>query len=123
MSTRSEDSGLPRYALADIDVDGVRIPAGDLVLLGVEQANRDEERFPEPRAFVRRESNPHPTFGHGFRFCVGAPLARVELTELFGALVTRFTAFGLAVGVAELRPRTEQLVGGVAELPVRWSAQ
>ncbi|MGW6932280.1 cytochrome P450 [Lentzea sp. NPDC054927] len=123
VSTRSEDSGLPRYALADIDVEGVRIAQGDLVLLGVEQANRDEARFPDPAAFTRRESNPHLTFGHGFRFCVGAPLARVELTELFGALVTRFTAFGLAVDVAELRPRTEQLVGGVAELPVRWTAQ
>jgi cytochrome P450 len=104
-----------------IEVEGVRISQGDLVLLGIDQANRDEDRFPDPTAFTRREPNPHLTFGHGPRFCIGAPLARVELTEVFSALVGRFATFGLAVGVSELRPRTEQLVGGVAELPVRWT--
>ena len=122
-SIRSEDSGLPRYAMADIEVEGVRIPQGDLVLLGIDQANRDEVRFPEPETFAQRESNPHLTFGHGPRFCIGAPLARVELTEVFRALTGRFETFGLAVDIAELRLRTEQLVGGVADLPVRWTAQ
>lgn len=122
VSAPREDAGMPRYAMSDLEVEGVRIPAGDLVLLGIDQANRDEDRFPDPAAFTPRESNPHLTFGHGPRFCVGAPLARVELTEVFGALVTRFETFGLAVDVAQLTPRTEQLVGGVAELPVRWTA-
>ncbi|KJK44886.1 hypothetical protein UK23_28005 [Lentzea aerocolonigenes] len=122
ISTRSDDIGMPRYAMADIDIDGVHIQSGDLVLLGIEQANRDETRFPEPALFVPRDSNPHLTFGHGPRFCIGAPLARVELTEVFTALVTRFATFGLAVGVAQLTPRAEQLVGGVAHLPVRWTA-
>ncbi|MDT7783947.1 MAG: hypothetical protein QOF58_2366 [Pseudonocardiales bacterium] len=122
ISTAPEDTGMPRYAMADIDIDGTTIPAGDLVLLGIAQANRDETRFPEPEAFTPRDSNPHLTFGHGPRFCIGAPLARVELTEVFTALVTRFETFGLAVDVAQLTPRTEQLVGGVAQLPVRWTA-
>lgn len=117
-----EDSGMPRYAMADIEIDGVRIPSGDLVLLGIDQANRDETRFPDPAAFTPRESNPHLTFGHGPRFCVGAPLARVELTEIFTALTERFATFGLAVDVAQLTLRAELLVGGVAELPVRWTA-
>ncbi|MEV6237077.1 cytochrome P450 [Lentzea sp. NPDC051838] len=120
-SQRPEDSGMPRYAMADIEIDGVRIPSGDLVLLGIDQANHDEIRFPQPHAFTSREANPHLTFGHGPRFCIGAPLARVELTEVFGALVTRFETFGLAVDVAQLTLRTEQLVGGVAQLPVRWT--
>lgn len=120
-ATSSEDSGLPRYAMADIEIDGVRIPAGDLVLLGITQANLDADRFPEPAAFRRRESNPHLTFGFGPRFCVGAPLARVEVTEVFDALVRRFETFGVAVDVTELRQRAELLVGGVAELPVRWT--
>ncbi|WP_218164310.1 cytochrome P450 [Lentzea waywayandensis] len=121
VSARSGDSGLPRYAMADIEVEGTVIPAGDLVLLGIEQANRDEDRFPDPAAFTRRVPNPHLSFGHGFRFCVGAPLARVELTETLAALVTRFTTFGLAVDLAALSRRTEQLVGGVVQLPVRWT--
>ncbi|HEX8864515.1 MAG TPA: cytochrome P450 [Lentzea sp.] len=122
ISTRSDSAGMPRYAMADIEIDGVRIPSGDLVLLAIDKANRDETRFPEPEAFVPREVNPHLTFGHGPRFCIGAPLARVELTELFSALVTRFETFGLAVDVAQLTPRAEQLMGGVAHLPVRWTA-
>jgi cytochrome P450 len=122
ISNRPEDSGMPRYAMADIEIDGVRIPAGDLVLLGIDQANHDQTRFPEPAAFTFREVNPHLTFGHGPRFCIGAPLARVELTEVFTALVTRFDTFGPAVDVAQLTLRAEQLVGGVAELPVRWTA-
>ncbi|MFS8097756.1 cytochrome P450 [Lentzea alba] len=117
------EAGLPRYALADLDVDGVHIPAGDLVMLGIEQANHDEERFPEPAVFARRESNPHLTFGFGPRFCVGAPLARVELTEVFLALTTRFDTFELAVGIDELSPREDQLVGGVMDLPVRWKVR
>ncbi|MET8761833.1 cytochrome P450 [Lentzea sp. NPDC004782] len=121
ISAPSEDSGMPRYAMADIDIDGVHIPCGDLVLLGIGQANRDETRFPDPSAFVPRESNPHLSFGHGPRFCIGAPLARIELTELFTALATRFETFGPAVDVAQLTPRAERLVGGVAELPVRWT--
>jgi pentalenolactone synthase len=114
-------SGMPRYAMADVEVEGTTIPRGDLVLLGIDQANRDEDRFPDPGAFLPREPNPHLSFGHGFRFCVGAPLARAELAELLDALVTRFTTFGLAVDVAALPMRTEQLVGGVAQLPVRWT--
>lgn len=121
VSTRSEDSGLPRYAMEDVEVEGTTIPAGDLVLLGIDQAHRDEHRFPDPAAFVQRVPNPHLAFGHGFRFCVGAPLARVELTETLEALVTRFTTFGLAGDLSALSRRTEQLVGGVVQLPVRWT--
>ncbi|MFJ5984731.1 cytochrome P450 [Lentzea sp. NPDC092896] len=121
LERRSDDSGMPRYAMADIEVEGTTIPAGDLVLLGIDQANRDERRFPDPAAFLPRVPNPHLSFGHGFRFCVGAPLARVELTETLEALVTRFTTFGLAGDLAALSRRTEQLVGGVVQLPVRWT--
>lgn len=121
LERRSDDSGMPRYAMADIEIEGTVVPAGDLVLLGIDQANRDPGRFPDPAAFVPRVPNPHLSFGHGFRFCVGAPLARVELAETLEALVTRFTAFGLAADPSTLSRRTEQLVGGVAQLPVRWT--
>ncbi|MFI6099443.1 cytochrome P450 [Lentzea sp. NPDC051213] len=122
VSAGPADSGMPRYAMAGLDVDGVHIPAGDLVLLGIDQANRDSERFPDPAAFVPRTSNPHLTFGFGPRFCIGAPLARVELSEVLHALVARFETFGLAVDLDELSVRTDQLVGGVTELPVSWTA-
>jgi pentalenolactone synthase len=113
--------GLPRYAHAPIELDGVTIAAGDLVLLGLQEANLDAGVFPAPAAFEpAREPNPHLTFGHGPRYCVGAPLARVELQALFGTLFRRFPTLRLAVPVEALRPRSNLLTGGLAELPVAW---
>ncbi|GAA2756073.1 cytochrome P450 [Actinopolymorpha rutila] len=114
-------AGLPRYANADIEVGDTTIAAGDLVVLDLRDANQDTVRFPEPADFdARRTDNPHVTFGHGPRFCVGAPLARIELTALFETLFTRFPMLRLAVPPDRLRPRSHLLTGGWAELPVRW---
>jgi pentalenolactone synthase len=73
-----------------------------------------------PGFTVDRRPNPHLTFGYGAHFCIGAPLARLELRELFGELVHRFPGLDLAVAVSELRPRTGRLAGGLQELPVTW---
>ena len=101
--------------MADADV------ADDMVLLSVESANVDERAFACPEAFdVTREDNPHLTFGHGPHFCLGAPLARIELQAVFGTLLGRFPTLRLAVPVEELRPRQGTLTGGIAELPVTW---
>jgi pentalenolactone synthase len=113
--------GLPCYANAAIVLDAVTIHPGELVLLGLHSANLDERIFPEPEAFeVTRPANPHLTFGHGAHYCVGAPLARIELQTLFGTLIQRFPTLQLAVPVAELRQRRHLLTGGLAELPVIW---
>jgi len=89
-------------------------------MLSLESANLDDRAFACPQAFdVSREDNPHLTFGYGPHFCLGAPLARVELQAVFGTLLGRFPTIGLAVPVEELRPRPG-LTGGIAELPVTW---
>lgn len=114
--------GLLRYARTDLDVDGVRIAAGDAVLLAVRAANRDASAFDEPdRMDIRRSTDrPHLSFGHGARYCIGAALARLELTAVFERLCTRFPNLRLAVDVSELRWRSHLLTGGLAELPVTW---
>jgi cytochrome P450 len=113
--------GLPRWASADIDIAGVRIRAGDAVLLSSAVTNRDPAAFPEPERFdVTRDPNPHLTFGHGPRYCIGASLARVELQEVFTALTARLPGLRPAVPVGELHLRTDLLTGGLAALPVRW---
>ena len=62
----------------------------------------------------------HLAFGHGPYFCVGASLARVELTEVFRALPARFPSLRLAVPRTELELRSDVLTGGLRSLPVTW---
>lgn len=77
-----------RWVLEDISVGGVDIPRGAEVALLFGSANRDPEVFADPaRLDVGRVDNPHISFGAGIHFCLGAPLARIELIESFGALL------------------------------------
>jgi cytochrome P450 len=113
--------GLPRYANADIELDGVTIKAGELVLLGLQAANSDASAFQHPDEFdIQREDNPHLTFGHGSRYCIGAPLARIELQTVLTTVVQRVPTLRLAVPLQALRPKSHLLTGGLAELPVTW---
>ncbi|GDY33362.1 hypothetical protein GTS_49950 [Gandjariella thermophila] len=92
------------------------------MLLSVGAANRDGRAFPEPDAFDigRPRGNPRLAFGHGARYCIGATLARIELTAVFQRLFRRLPTLALAVDPAELRWRDRLLTGGLAELPVTW---
>ena len=78
-----------RYATEDIEVGGVRVGAGEPVIVAINAANRDPSRFEEPDALrLDRPANQHVTFSHGVHHCLGAPLARMELQEAVRALVT-----------------------------------
>jgi cytochrome P450 family 142 subfamily A polypeptide 1 len=88
-----------RTAVAESSIGDTEIAAGDRVALLYPSANRDEDVFDEPFRFdVTRSPNPHLGFGFGAHFCLGASLARLELTILFEQLVARLT---------DLRPLTE----------------
>jgi cytochrome P450 len=113
--------GIPRYARADLEVSGVTVRAGDLVLLDNGAANHDEVIFGDPDRFdITRQGVAHLTFGHGRRYCLGAPLARIELQAVFSQLLPRFPAMRLAVPATELRLNADVLARGLAELPVTW---
>lgn len=118
---RDQEGGLPRYAAEGIEIGGVSVAEGDLVLLGLAAANQDAQQFGSPERFdITRSPNPHLTFGHGPRFCLGASLARTELSEVIGALAARQPGLRLAVDAAELRVVPDRLISGLAELPVAW---
>ncbi|MCO6008683.1 cytochrome P450 [Actinoallomurus purpureus] len=115
------DHGLGRYAREDVEVDGVTIRAGELCVIMISAANRDDTVFVEPERFdLGREVQPHLGFGYAIRYCLGASLARVELRAVFGSLFQRFPDLRLAVPLDGLPERSERLTGGFAALPVTW---
>jgi cytochrome P450 len=120
-ASRRGGGQMPRYARTDLEIGGVAIKAGDLVLLEIGGANHDPAVFAGPdRLDVTRMATSHVTFGYGARYCLGAPLARIELQALFTQLVSRFPSLRLAVDLGELTVRADELAGGLTELPVRW---
>jgi cytochrome P450 len=79
-----------RYCVADAEVAGQRISAGDYLAVFLPSANRDEHAFGDPYRFdVTRKDSQIATFGHGPHTCLGLHYARLELRTLFKQLVTR----------------------------------
>nr|BFE30947.1 cytochrome P450 [Actinomadura rugatobispora] len=77
-----------RWVLEDVEVAGAVIPRGAEIALQFASANRDPEVFADPgRLDLARDPNPHIGFGLGVHYCLGAPLARIELAESYGALL------------------------------------
>ena len=119
--TSAHNLGLMRYALEDIELGGVTIGTGDLVIISEAAANRDPSVFPDPEVFdPTRQAKPYLAFGHGAHFCIGQNLARTELRIVFPSLFTRFPAVRLAVDVNELQVTNDRTGGGVEHLPVTW---
>jgi cytochrome P450 family 142 subfamily A polypeptide 1 len=81
-----------RTVTRDAEIAGVPVRAGDRVMLAYPSANRDESVFDDPYRFdIARHPNPQVAFGNGPHFCLGAPLARLELRTLFAHLAGRIT--------------------------------
>ncbi|MER6979780.1 cytochrome P450 [Streptomyces carpinensis] len=113
--------GIPRVALEDMELDGVRIRAGDFVHVSYLTANRDPERYPNPHAIeLDRPNSPHMTFGWGGHRCIAMPLAMAELEVAIGRLVERFPGLRLAVPPEELQWDTRTIRRFPLELPVAW---
>ena len=86
-----------RYALEDLEYAGIRLKKGESVGLLLGAANRDPARFPEPdRFFPGRDPNPQVSFGVGIHFCIGAPLARLEMQIALPLLFERLPKLALA---------------------------
>ena len=99
--------GIPRYARTDLQIGEVTVRAGDLVLLDNRAAGHDPAVFPSPDRFdITRQGPAHLSFGHGAHYCLGAPLARIELQAVFSQLPARFPEMRLAVPVEQLRVRS-----------------
>ena len=117
----TSEHGLARYAREDVEVGGVTVRAGELCVIVLPAANRDGDVFADPDRFdIARDREPHLAFGYAIRYCLGASLARVELTAVFGTLFRRFPGLRLAVPLARIENRADRVTGGLAALPVTW---
>jgi hypothetical protein len=114
-------SGRRRLALADIEIGGQVIRAGEGLIMANDIANRDELVFPSPdRLDVHRDARQHVAFGFGVHQCLGQPLARVELQVVYATLYRRIPTLTLAAGLDEIPFKHDGLVYGVYKLPVTW---
>ncbi|MFI9168400.1 cytochrome P450 [Streptomyces lincolnensis] len=108
-----------RYAAEPLEIAGTPIAQGDPVMIGLNAADRDEARYPDPHRFdIRRDTRGHVAFGHGIHFCVGAPLARMEARIALRSLLERAPALALDGPPGEWLPG--MLIRGLRSLPVRW---
>jgi cytochrome P450 len=105
-----------RTATRAVTLAGHDIAPGDKVLFWEGSANRDELVFERSMDFdIRRDPNPHLSFGHGIHYCLGANLARIEMRVLFEELFPAFASYELAAPVEWTRSNRHT---GIRHLPV-----
>ena len=118
------ETATERFACEDVELAGVKIAKGDLVIAAIASANRDESRFINPDTLdLTREPNKHLAFGLGIHFCLGASLARLEGQTAINALLARTRDLRLAVDPSTLRWRSGLVLRGLKALPVSFTTK
>jgi cytochrome P450 len=113
--------GSPRFATGDVEIGGVRVPAGATVLVIRQSADRDPAEWTDPDRFdVRRDARAHTAFGHGPHRCLGAALARLELQTGIGTLLRRLPGLYLTVPPEQVEWDYRITAAGPRSLPVEW---
>ena len=108
-----------RQTTQPIEIDGVSIPAGEVVILFIGAGNRDPKVFPDPDNFDHTRDadlSKHLAFGGGMHGCAGQVLARAEAHEVFDALATRFS--GLDIAGTPVYEHSE-FIRSISSLPIR----
>ena len=102
--TAPVETATERFASEDLELAGVTIAKGDVVLAAIASANRDEDHFANPDTLdISREPNKHLAFGLGIHFCLGASLARMEGQTAIKILLARTRDLKLTVDPGKLR--------------------
>jgi cytochrome P450 len=120
--TAPVETATERFAREDVEIAGVKIAHGDLVLAAIASANRDDSQFSNPDTLdIAREPNRHLAFGQGIHFCLGASLARMEGQIAIKALLSHTRDLQLAVDPSKLRWRSGLVLRGLKALPVSFT--
>jgi cytochrome P450 len=122
--TAPVETSTERFACEDVELAGVKISKGEMVLAAIASANRDESRFMNPdRLDITREPNKHLAFGLGIHFCLGASLARLEGQMAINTLLARTRDLQLTVDPSTLRWRSGLVLRGLKALPVSFTTE
>ncbi|MGW3290354.1 cytochrome P450 [Streptomyces sp. NPDC001002] len=114
-------TGQRRLALADLEIGGQLVRAGEGVIIPGATGNWQADVFPDPeRLDVHRDARRHMAFGFGIHQCLGQQLARLELQIVYGTLFRRVPTLRLATGLDKVPFKDDGIVYGVYELPVTW---
>ncbi|MBE1530524.1 cytochrome P450 [Actinomadura algeriensis] len=114
-------AGAIRIAVEDVELGGVTVREGEAVIPLFNAANRDPEVFADPDTLdLRREDNPHIGLGHGIHFCLGAPLARLELQVVLEVLVRRLPGLRLAIKEDDITWQEGLAFARPSVLPLDW---
>ncbi|MET7694414.1 cytochrome P450 [Streptomyces sp. NPDC005483] len=119
----SVERSTSRYAAEDIELGGVPVPRGSMVVVALGAAGRDAPQAEDADPAVLDVTRPgarHLAFGHGIHYCLGAPLARLEATIALRVLLARVPDLELAVPAHSLEWIGSGIVRGVLSLPVRY---
>lgn len=115
------DTSIYRAAKVDTELGGVPIKAGEQLFISLQLANLDPGAREAPDRFdPDRADQGHVAFGFGPHFCLGAPLARVELAIAFTALTERFPGLRLATTRDDLTWSAGAVANAPTSLPVTW---
>ena len=110
-----------RTATRDTEIAGQKIRENDKVVMFYSSANRDSEFFKNPQSFeITRDPNVHLAFGWGPHFCLGANLARGEISGIFSELLTRLPDMEVSGPVRRLRSTS---VNSIKSMPVRFTPE
>ncbi|MGP6219978.1 cytochrome P450 [Caldiplasma sukawensis] len=115
---RSPVQSIYRVAKKDVEISGVKIPAGSIVVPWIGSANRDETVFEKPDAFdIHRDTKKHIAFGEGIHYCLGAPLARLESRIAITRFLENFKEYSIDFK-KPIVPQSSQIVYGFKELHI-----
>ncbi len=117
------ERSLTRFVVQDIELADHQLKRGDLVIVLLGSANRDEALFASPASLdIHRKQNLHIAFGKGVHYCLGAPLARLEGEIALHVLFERIPDLKLELSLEELEWRDVPLFHSLVRLPVKWNS-
>jgi cytochrome P450 len=116
-------SALIRWSTRETEIGGHRIPKGACIHVRIPAVNRDAAKFPDPTELElhRKALRSHMAFGLGIHYCVGSPLARLELKIAMNRILDRLENLKLSIGTDEIPYARKTHVRAVRTLPVTFA--